>query len=210
MTTLEAPPLAGSPWLRSAELVGVSYPDRLIELSCSPTSARSTSRTPSSATAPAARRSSPAARLTASNAARTGSAPTATTTRRAPSAAPRRLHPGAQVGLTAGVRVAHTPLGDETLALADDGCLDASAAFLPMGEAGLRWNTRTSYRIDKGFLHHIALVPDGAYGEDAGVLAVRQHTPPPAVGERRRRRCSRASSCSCARRGSAINARWRG
>jgi hypothetical protein len=32
MTTLEAPPLAGGPWLRSAELVGVSYPDRLIEL----------------------------------------------------------------------------------------------------------------------------------------------------------------------------------
>src|SRR3954466_14588884 len=31
-TELEAPPLAGGPWLRRAELVGVNFPDRMIEV----------------------------------------------------------------------------------------------------------------------------------------------------------------------------------
>ena len=49
-------------------------------------------------------------------------------------------------GLCATARIAATDLGDETLALAAEDCLDASAAFRPVDD-GLRWQTRDSYRI---------------------------------------------------------------
>lgn len=83
------------------------------------------------------------------------------------------LYPSREEGLVAQVRVARTALGDETLELADDGCLDASAGF-QVKPGGMSWENRTRYRVNKAFLVHIALVPDGAYGEHAGVLAVRQ------------------------------------
>ena len=60
--------------------------------------------------------------------------------RPAPSAAPSAFHPSREEGLVAEVRIAKTELGDETLALADDGCLDASAGFLPM-DGGQKWET---------------------------------------------------------------------
>lgn len=81
------------------------------------------------------------------------------------------FHPSREDGLVAEVRIAKTDLGDETLALAQDECLDASAGFLPMRD-GMTWETRNSYRISKGWLGHIALTPEPAY-EDAKVLAVR-------------------------------------
>lgn len=88
------------------------------------------------------------------------------------------LHPARAAGLVAEIKVANTELGNETLELAADGCLDASAGFLPM-DGGMRWTARDAYRITKAWLGHISLVPEGAYGERAGVLAVRQHEPLP-------------------------------
>jgi HK97 family phage prohead protease len=75
------------------------------------------------------------------------------------------------VGLIARVKVSETPLGDETLRLADDGVLKGSVGMVvrrsdQVIKDGLR-------RIKRGFLDHIALVPNPAY-RGAGVLAVRQ------------------------------------
>ena len=81
------------------------------------------------------------------------------------------MHPNRDEGLVAEVRIARTPLGDETLALADEECLDASAGFLPM-PGGEQWLERSRVRINKAWLGHIALTPDPAYST-AKVLAVR-------------------------------------
>ena len=81
------------------------------------------------------------------------------------------LHPSREEGLVADIRVARTELGDETLALADEGCLDASAGFLPM-PGGEQWLERSRVRIRKAWLGHIAMTPDPAYA-NANVLAVR-------------------------------------
>jgi len=81
------------------------------------------------------------------------------------------LHPSRDEGLVAEVRIAQTDLGEETLQLAADGCLDASAGFRPM-DGGLEWQGRNAYRITRGWLGHIAMTPEPAY-EDAKVLAVR-------------------------------------
>jgi HK97 family phage prohead protease len=81
------------------------------------------------------------------------------------------FHPKRDEGLVAEIKVARTQLGDETLELAEDGCLDASAGFVPMA-GGLRWLNRQAYRITKAWLRHIALVPEPAYPA-AQVLAVR-------------------------------------
>jgi HK97 family phage prohead protease len=86
------------------------------------------------------------------------------------------FHPSRTEGLVARVRIARTELGDETLALADDDCLDASAGFLPM-PGGEQWSEmRRRVRITKAWLGHIAMTPDPAY-EDARVLAVRSQAP---------------------------------
>lgn len=90
------------------------------------------------------------------------------------------LHPSRSEGLIATVRIAQTELGDETLALADENCLDASAAFLPL-PGGEEWNRqRDRVRLTKLWLGHIAMTPDPAY-ETANVLAVRQAADPTVV-----------------------------
>jgi HK97 family phage prohead protease len=81
------------------------------------------------------------------------------------------LHPSREEGLVAEVRIARTELGEETLTLADEGILDASAGFLPM-PGGENWVGRTRRRFTKLWLGHIAMTPDPAY-EGARVLAVR-------------------------------------
>jgi HK97 family phage prohead protease len=78
--------------------------------------------------------------------------------------------------LRAECRIGRTPLGDETLALAADDLLDASAGFAVMKET---WQPGPVRRILKAFLAHIALVPDPAY-PDARVLAVRAAPDQPA------------------------------
>ena len=82
-------------------------------------------------------------------------------------------------GLIAEIRVSQTELGEETLVLADDGVLDASAGFAPLRDPAGRvvpdaevWETRSRRRLNRLFLDHIALTPDPAYA-DARVLTVR-------------------------------------
>jgi len=83
------------------------------------------------------------------------------------------FYPSREEGLVAEVYISRTPLGDETLALADEGILDASAGYLPMA-GGEQWSDgRTRVRMTRCWLGHIALTPDPAY-ESARVLAVRQ------------------------------------
>jgi HK97 family phage prohead protease len=82
-----------------------------------------------------------------------------------------RFWPSRDEGLVAEVRIARTQLGDETLALADEEILDASAGFLPM-PGGESWHGRTLRRLTKLWLGHIAMTPDPAF-ETARVLAVR-------------------------------------
>lgn len=91
------------------------------------------------------------------------------------------LHPSRDEGLVAELRIAQTELGDETLALADEEILDASAGFLPM-PGGEKWETRDRRRLSKLWLGHIAMTPDPAY-EGSRVLAVRSGGVIPA-GER--------------------------
>ena len=81
------------------------------------------------------------------------------------------LHPSREEGLVGEIKIARTELGDETLTLADEGCLDASAGFLPM-PGGELWEGRNRVRIRKAWLGHIAMTPDPAYS-GATVLAVR-------------------------------------
>jgi len=80
--------------------------------------------------------------------------------------------PSRKEGLVAGVRIAQTPLGDETLALADEDCLGASVGFAARGRDQEFDKPNRIRRIKKAFLDHLAFVPDPAY-EGAGVLNVR-------------------------------------
>jgi HK97 family phage prohead protease len=89
------------------------------------------------------------------------------------------FHPSRQEGLVAEIRIAQTELGDETLQLADEQCLDASAGFLPM-PGGEQWPRKALRRLTKLWLGHIAMTPDPAY-ESARVLAVRSAEQPPAA-----------------------------
>lgn len=82
------------------------------------------------------------------------------------------LYPSRDVGLVAELRIANTVLGDETLELAADGVLDASCAFAPM-PGGVRWSSDKRERhLTRCWLGHIAMVPDPAY-DGARVLEVR-------------------------------------
>jgi phage head maturation protease len=94
------------------------------------------------------------------------------------------FHPSRREGLVAELRISKTELGEETLALADDGVLDASAGFALMHDRQTGkvkpgaevWETRSRRRLNHLYLDHIALTPDPAY-ETANVLAVRAQDP---------------------------------
>lgn len=80
------------------------------------------------------------------------------------------LHPSRVEGLVTELRIAKTELGDETLALADDQSLEASVGFavMPNGE---RWlEARSRRRLERLFLDHIAMVPEGAYAPVGAIL----------------------------------------
>jgi HK97 family phage prohead protease len=87
-----------------------------------------------------------------------------------------RFHPSHDDGLIAEVKVSRTELGNETLELAADGDLGASAGFLPLlredGSFEEEWPEKNLRRLNKVWLGHIAMTPVPAY-EDAQVLAVR-------------------------------------
>jgi len=83
-------------------------------------------------------------------------------------------------GLIASVYVSDTELGNETLRLAADGVLKASAGMLVRrSDQIFRRGVR---RVNRAFLDHVALVPNPAY-KGAGVLAVRQEQGLPAEQE---------------------------
>lgn len=83
------------------------------------------------------------------------------------------LHPSRREGLVGELQIARTELGDETLALADAGLLDASAGF-GVPEGGESWPQEGLRRLDRVWLDHIAMTPDPAY-KTANVLSVREH-----------------------------------
>lgn len=83
--------------------------------------------------------------------------------------------PDHEEGLVAEVRMAKTPLGDETLALAEDDCLSVSVGF------GVRPNDQVldrrtmTRRIKTAYLDHLSFVESPAY-VGAHVLSVRDAT----------------------------------
>jgi phage head maturation protease len=91
--------------------------------------------------------------------------------------------PSREEGLVGAARIAKTPLGDETLALADDECLGASVGYAApsryvqldkTGRPGLR-------RVKRAFMDHLSFVSDPTW-ENAAVLSVRSATElPPAT-----------------------------
>lgn len=161
----------GELWLRAAEVVGVSYPKRAIDLVVIPYETettvvyqgRSVVETIGRGAFDGIERRANRVRVNRDHSMER-------TVGRAVA-----FHPGHDDGLVAELRIARTPLGDETLELAEEGCLDASAGFAPM-PGGLTWDGPTRYRVTKAFLGHIAMTPDPAY-PDARVLAVRAHDP---------------------------------
>lgn len=85
------------------------------------------------------------------------------------------FHPDDERGLFGRLRISRTDLGDETLQLADDQVLAASAGFRPMaGES--RWLDRDHVEYQKCWLDHVAMTADPAHvGTD--VIAVRHVDP---------------------------------
>ena len=99
------------------------------------------------------------------------------------------LHPSRDEGLVADLRIAKTPLGDETLALADDHALEASVGFAVM-PGGERWlEGRSRRRLERLFLDHIAMLPEGAYNAQVlnvrtgGIVIAEERVPTPNLDE---------------------------
>ena len=161
-------------WHRDAQLVGVSFPARTIELIVMPYDAsirvpydgRLVSETIARGAFDGIERRANRIRVNRDH-------QLERTVGRATS-----FHPARDEGLVAQVKIANTDLGNDTLELASDGCLDASAGFLPM-QGGMRWDGPNAYTVTKAWLGHIALTPQPAY-EDAKVLAVRTAAAAPA------------------------------
>ena len=91
------------------------------------------------------------------------------------------FHPSRQEGLVAELYMSKTEIGEQTLTLADEGILDASAGFLPFADGGEHWEGRSTRHLNKLWLGHIAMTADPAY-EGARVLDVRAQSVPDARG----------------------------
>lgn len=83
------------------------------------------------------------------------------------------LWPNREEGLVGAVRIAQTPLGDETLALADEGILGVSVGFGVRGSDQVLNRVAKQRRIRRAFLDHLAFPDDGAYA-GAQVIGVRR------------------------------------
>jgi HK97 family phage prohead protease len=80
----------------------------------------------------------------------------------------------ADAGLLARVKVASTPRGDETLALAEEDMISASVGYRVKDAGDVRLNKRTRVReVLRACLDHLGLVESPAY-VGAQVLAVRE------------------------------------
>jgi hypothetical protein len=87
--------------------------------------------------------------------------------------------PSREEGLVGRARIANTPLGDETLALADDECLGASVGYVaPPRYVQLDKSSRPGLRrVKRAIMDHLAFVSDPTW-ESAAVLSVRNLTQP--------------------------------
>jgi phage head maturation protease len=79
-------------------------------------------------------------------------------------------------GLVGHVRIAKTDLGDETLALADEGILGVSIGFGVRGSDQVLDRTEQRRRIRRAFVDHLAFPDNGAY-DGAQVIDVRKERP---------------------------------
>lgn len=88
-------------------------------------------------------------------------------------------------GALASVKVARTPLGDETLQLASEGMLGASVGYFVRKPSDVLLLRRSmTRRVQRAFLDHLSMVEDPAY-KGAETVAVHDlWTPHPAAGER--------------------------
>ena len=77
-------------------------------------------------------------------------------------------------GLSTEIRIAQTPLGDETLALAAEDMLSASIGFKAAPQDMKLDRHTMTRRIHRAFLDHVSFVEDPAY-EGARILAVRHN-----------------------------------
>lgn len=93
------------------------------------------------------------------------------------------FHPSRTDGLVAELQIAKTPDGDETLALANEGLLDASAGF-GVPDGGESWPERGLRRLTRIWLDHVAMTPDPAYAGHTPVLAVRDTQEPTVTATR--------------------------
>jgi HK97 family phage prohead protease len=85
-----------------------------------------------------------------------------------------KFFPSRQEGLVAEIRMAQTPLGDETLELAREDCLSVSAGFAALPSDQLIDRRAKTRRIRTAYLDHISFVEDPAY-PGAEVLNVREN-----------------------------------
>jgi len=77
-------------------------------------------------------------------------------------------------GLVSRIRVAKTPLGDETLALADEDMIGPSIGyFVKLPSDVLLNRQRMTRRVKRAFMDHVSLVENPAF-EGARVLSVRE------------------------------------
>lgn len=86
------------------------------------------------------------------------------------------FHPERSEGLGAEVKIARTPLGDETLTLAEEGILGVSVGFGVRGRDQVLDRANRRRRITRAFVDHLAFPDDGAY-EGAQVIGVRAALP---------------------------------
>jgi phage head maturation protease len=86
--------------------------------------------------------------------------------------------PSRDEGLVSEVRIAQTPLGDETLALADEEILGASVGFAARGRDQVFDRGTHSRRIKRAFVDHLAFTATPAYA-NAMPIDVRDGEPLP-------------------------------
>src|SRR5262245_2308847 len=113
----------GGLWLRAAEVVGVSYPKREIDLIVIPYDTETTVRYQGRRMVETIARGAFDGIERRANRVRVNRDHLLERTVGRATA----FHPSRDEGLVAELRIARTPLGDETLELAEEGCLDASA-----------------------------------------------------------------------------------
>lgn len=87
--------------------------------------------------------------------------------------------PSRQEGLVGAARISQTPLGDETLALAEDEVLGPSVGYVaPARFVDLNKRSRPGLRsVRRAFMDHLSFVPDPTW-ESAAVLSVRNAADP--------------------------------